>query len=249
MFIEGPQRGYQVRLDTLTGGALPYESHYEVVLAHIAGEITTAENLAHATAKSAYIGASLVYARTQALAHLGMPPDPPGHAEIVTFASDGSTLTFFAHYAAAESLSSGKKLEYRQCLVPPGTIRVTDTYDMYNECVKMLRNAQDYAHEQSTALRDEMARRWGDIVRKVKLYHARLGDSLAGNVPVMDLQLLEAGVLSDGEILPGDETWGADPLLPPPRNRSLERKGKVGTAELSAQDTQVEKVVPKDTFT
>ncbi len=41
--------------------------------------------------QSAYDGAAMVYARTQAFAYMGKP-EPPSHASITTFTTDGTNL-------------------------------------------------------------------------------------------------------------------------------------------------------------
>jgi hypothetical protein len=48
--------------------------------------------------QSAYGGAALVFARNKALSYLGKS-DPPGHAEVTTFTTDGTNLNLYAHYA------------------------------------------------------------------------------------------------------------------------------------------------------
>jgi hypothetical protein len=74
---------------------------FSVTLPHIAGEWKgRGKDMAEAKMQSAYDGAALVYARNQALSYVG-EPDPPGHAQVATFTTDGTTINFFAHYAEA----------------------------------------------------------------------------------------------------------------------------------------------------
>jgi hypothetical protein len=58
--------------------------------------------------RSGYDGAALVYARNRALSFVG-ELDPPGHAEVTTFTTDGTSLDFYAHHAA---LGEEGKVEY-----------------------------------------------------------------------------------------------------------------------------------------
>ncbi len=100
--------------------------------------------------QAAYDGAALVYARNQALSYMGIS-DPPGHAKITTFTSDGKNINFFAHYAAE---SEHGTLVYHQC--PINSIIMVNSYEEYKEGRKYLRNAQDHAKRQSEALRDQL---------------------------------------------------------------------------------------------
>jgi len=104
--------------------------------------------------QSAHDGAALVYARNQALSYLGKP-DPPGHAEVTTFTTDGTNLNMYAHYAA---LSEDGTLEYHQ--YPIKSTNLIDSYEGFKEGRRGLRNVQDYAKEQSYALRDQLREHW-----------------------------------------------------------------------------------------
>jgi hypothetical protein len=76
-----------------------------------------------AKVQSAYDGAALTYARNQALSYLGNP-DPPGHAEVATFTTDGTNINFFAHYAA---VSEDGVLEYHQ--YPVTSTNLTNSFE------------------------------------------------------------------------------------------------------------------------
>jgi hypothetical protein len=83
-------------------------------LPHLAGEWKgPGKNRIEARTQSAYDGAALVYGRNRALEYLG-GADPPGHAVISTFTTDGTTINFFAHYAAVSEVDG--KTEYHQYL-------------------------------------------------------------------------------------------------------------------------------------
>lgn len=127
---------------------------FAMALPHIAGEWN--RNMEEAILHISYTGAALVHSRNEALAYMGKP-DPPGHAHITTFATDGTTLTFFAHYT--------KEWEgiLRYHMWPVSTINLTSSYESFKEGVKQLRNAQDYAREQSYHLMGDLKKHWMNI--------------------------------------------------------------------------------------
>ncbi len=104
--------------------------------------------------QSAYDGAALVYARNQALSYLGKS-DPPGHAEVTTFTTDGTNLNQFAHYAAQ---SEDGTLEYHQ--YPVKSTNLIDSHQGLRDGRRGLRNEQDHARNQSRALRDQLKENW-----------------------------------------------------------------------------------------
>lgn len=110
--------------------------------------------MAEARLQSAYNGAALVYARNQALSHLGTP-DPRGHAEVTTFTTDGTTLNLFAHYAIP---SEDGTLEYHQ--YPITSANLLKSHQEHKEGRRGLRNEQDYARKQSYAMRDQLKEHW-----------------------------------------------------------------------------------------
>ncbi len=100
--------------------------------------------------QSRYDGAALVHARNQALSYIGKS-DPPGHAEITTFTTDGKNINFFAHYATE---AEDGTLEYHQ--YPIKTMSLVNSHGEHKEGRRGLRNAQDHAREQSYALKDQL---------------------------------------------------------------------------------------------
>lgn len=104
--------------------------------------------------QSAYDGDTLVYARNQALSYL-RKLDPPGHAEVTTFTTDGTNLAFYVHYAA---LSENSTLEYHQYLVK--STNLIDSHQGLKDGRRGLRNEQDYAFKLSNALRDQLREHW-----------------------------------------------------------------------------------------
>ncbi|KAJ4285969.1 hypothetical protein N0V90_013535 [Kalmusia sp. IMI 367209] len=157
-FIEGlSMREYQpFPIDEHVDGAVLYkETHKSLVLPHLAGEYKGfGKDLGTARVQSAYDGAALVYARNEALSYLGKA-DPPGHAQVITFTTDGTTLNLYAHYAAPSGHGSIQYYQY-----PIMYINLLESREQYSNGRRALRKAQDYAREQSYLLRDQLKEHW-----------------------------------------------------------------------------------------
>ncbi|KAM5362363.1 hypothetical protein ACJZ2D_012568 [Fusarium nematophilum] len=127
-----------------------------------------------ATAQAAYDGAALVFTRNQALSYLGKPR-PLGHAEITTFATDGTNINFYAHYA---TLGEDGRIEYYQHQY--ASANITDTCQGYKDGRRRPRNAKDHAREQLYALRGELKERWkqGGRISALALQHITKVDPL-----------------------------------------------------------------------
>lgn len=163
-----------------------------LTLPHLAGEWKgPGKNLAQARLQAAYDGAAMVYARNQALAYMGKP-DPPGHAAVTTFTTDGTLLRMYAHYAIPSDEDTDK-LEYHQYQY--ASTDVQGSYQEHKDGRKGLRNAQDYAKEQSYALRDQLKEHWK---RQRSACHP-IAEEDAGPLPVPDDAFGEA---SAGEKAP-----------------------------------------------
>ncbi|KAL1844419.1 hypothetical protein VTK73DRAFT_2590 [Phialemonium thermophilum] len=165
-FVEGVEkqgfRPFPVN-DHVEGAVLYRDNPHSVVLPHVAGEWKgPGKDMTEARLQSAYDGAALVYARNQALAYLGQS-DPPGYAEVTTFTTDGTNLNLYAHYAA---LSEDGTLEYHQ--YPVKSVHLTDSHQGFRDGRRALRNGQDYAREQSYAMRDRLKERWRQQSRAVE---------------------------------------------------------------------------------
>src|SRR3569833_1008647 len=133
------------------GAVLYKDKPYSVTLPHIAGEWKGPDgSMANATMQAAYDGAALVYARNQALAYQGKS-DPPGHASITTFTTDGHDVNFYAHYATP---AEDGTLEYHQ--FPVKSTSLVRSHEEHKEGRRELRNAQEHAREQSYALKDQL---------------------------------------------------------------------------------------------
>ncbi|KAI0118588.1 hypothetical protein GGR51DRAFT_496935 [Nemania sp. FL0031] len=140
-------------IKAVSGAFLYQDKTFTIVLPHIAGEWKASDKgLGKASTQCAYDGAALVYARTQALEYLG-ERDPPGEAKVITFAIDGENLEIFAHYS---SPAENGAVEYQRFLM--GGVFLMGSYDDFKLGRQMLRNAQDFAKEQSEILRDRLLR-------------------------------------------------------------------------------------------
>ncbi|TPX14916.1 uncharacterized protein E0L32_005025 [Thyridium curvatum] len=158
-FIEGleMEEFQPFPVDDVSGAVLYKDDRRSVTLPHIAGEWKgRGKDMEEAALQSSYDGAALVYARNQALAYQGKS-DPPGHANVTTFTTNGTLLNLYAHYAAP-SAEDEDTLEYHQ--YPISTTDIKGTYQGHKNGRKELRNAQDYAKQQSYAMRDELKEHW-----------------------------------------------------------------------------------------
>ncbi|VBB84197.1 Putative protein of unknown function [Podospora comata] len=155
-FIEGLEkeeyRPFPVD-DYIPRATLYQDDPRSITLPQIAGEWKgPAGDIREARIQSAYDGAAMVHARNKALAYMGKE-EPPGHASVITFTTDGTNFNLYAHYAAPSEEDEGA-LEYHQCLV--STTNLTGSYKSFKEGRKHLRNAQDHARAHSYALKDQL---------------------------------------------------------------------------------------------
>lgn len=133
------------------GAALFKDNPDSVTLSHVAGEWKGPDgSMAEAMLQSSYDGAALVYARNQALAYLDTA-DPVGHANIITFTTNGTQISFFAHYAAP---GEDGQVEYHQ--FPIHLTDLISSHQKFKDGRKHLRNVQDNAKHLSCALRDRL---------------------------------------------------------------------------------------------
>jgi len=158
-FVEGLEkqefRPFQVA-DHIPGAALYQDDPFSLTLPHVAGEWKArGKDMEEAELQSVYDGAALVHARNQALAYMGKS-DPPGYAAITTFTTDGTNLNMYAHYAIpSEEDDILEDHQYKYA-----STNIKDSYQGYKDGRKGLRNAQDYAREQSYALKDQLKEHW-----------------------------------------------------------------------------------------
>lgn len=139
----------------VSGAVLYKDDPLSLTLPHLAGEWKgPGKDMAEARLQSAYDGAALVYARNQALSYLGKS-DPPGHAMVTTFTTDGTNLNLYAHYATP---SEDGTLEYHQ--YPVRSTNLIDCHQGLKDGRRGLRNEQDHAFKESCALRDHLKEHW-----------------------------------------------------------------------------------------
>ena len=180
-FVEGleAEEHRPFPIDNYIPGATLYQDDpYSITLPQIAGEWKgPAGDMREARLQSAYDGAAIVYARNQALAYMGKS-DPPGHASVTTFATDGTNLNQYAHYAAPSD-KDPDTLEYHQ--FPISSTNLTSTYQGHKDGRRSLRNAQDHAKQQSYAMRDELKEHW-------KQHRSKLPPVAEGINPPTDME-------------------------------------------------------------
>ena len=83
--------------EELGGAAVPYFPPNAITLPHLAGEWKgPGKDMNLARLQAAYDGASMVYSRNTACSFLANP-DPIGHASVVAFTSDGTSVRTFAN--------------------------------------------------------------------------------------------------------------------------------------------------------
>ncbi|KAI8675495.1 hypothetical protein NCS57_00450800 [Fusarium keratoplasticum] len=141
--------------DHIDGAILYKDDPYSVTLPHLAGEFKgPGKDMEKARLQSAYDGAALVYGRNQALNSIG-EPSIAGHAKITTFTTDGANLNLFAHYATSSEDGTAKYNQY-----PISSTNLTISHENFREGYRKLRNAQDYAREESYKLRDQLKEHW-----------------------------------------------------------------------------------------
>ncbi|KAI1500686.1 hypothetical protein F5X99DRAFT_419005 [Biscogniauxia marginata] len=139
----------------INGAVFVKDDTYSVILPHLAGEWEGhGKDMEEARLQSAYVGSALLYSRNQALSYIGNP-DPPGHAEIITFTTNGTNINFFAHYSAP---SEDGVLKYHQC--PITSTNLKNSHSEHNQGRRELRNVQDHSRKQSYALRDQLKEHW-----------------------------------------------------------------------------------------
>ncbi|KAM0424848.1 hypothetical protein ACHAPT_009904 [Fusarium lateritium] len=136
-------------------GAVLHKDGNSLVLPHLAGEFKRrGGDLEVAEMQSGYNGAALVHARNQALSRLGRP-DPPGHAEVESWATDGNRVRSYAHYSTP---AEDGKVEYHQWQFASENVR--RNYEGHKAVWRGIRNAQDHAREQSYEMRDQLKEHW-----------------------------------------------------------------------------------------
>ncbi|KAI5923589.1 hypothetical protein F4810DRAFT_199872 [Camillea tinctor] len=132
---------------------------HSIVLPHLAGDWAgPGESLGKARLRSAYHGAALVYCRNRALEYTDSS-DPLGHARIITFITDGTTLVFFAHWMRSRVECYGEVSEYHQ--YPIVVINLTGSHAEFKRGRETIRYFQESAGNRSCELRDRLLQQWG----------------------------------------------------------------------------------------
>ncbi|KAJ2895956.1 hypothetical protein MKZ38_006002 [Zalerion maritima] len=139
----------------VSGAALYKDDPHSLILPHLAGEWKgPGKDMTEAELQSAYDGAALVHARSQALNCVGKPY-LGGHAKVTTFATDGTNLNLYAHYATTAEDGTFRYHQY-----PISSTNLKNSFDEFKKARRQLRNAQDDAREESHELRDQLKDYW-----------------------------------------------------------------------------------------
>jgi len=157
--VEGPNLSEfgPFPIHRLHSAVLYKNSSSSLALAHLAGETTQPGGMARAIEKCAYVGAALVYARNQALDYLGIM-DVPGSAHVITFATDGNTIDFFAHFSTPVA-PSRNEMEYHQYRL--NSIKIPrNSIEGFWEARTVMLNAQVFTRLQSLELSDRLKENW-----------------------------------------------------------------------------------------
>jgi hypothetical protein len=139
-------RPYKIR-KRLGGAAVPSSGDGALALPHMAAEWKAAgKDMVEACLQAAYDGACLVYGRNIALASIGKP-DPPKHAGILTFITDGTAVHTYAHYAE-ETLDGTLYHQY-----PVTSSFLQSDLDDHKKGRRQIRNLQGTAKKHAYALK------------------------------------------------------------------------------------------------
>lgn len=150
--IEGYSRdSFPSTIDHIKASRLVSDDPRYVALPHMAVEYRVrAKSLHEAQTKAGYNGAAMVYGRNEALKFIGKS-DPPRQPVVLTATATGQEWNVYGHYSHLND-GSGKE-EYYQCRMAGGSM---ENLEEYKHGRKVLRNMQDFAREQSSALRDSI---------------------------------------------------------------------------------------------
>lgn len=108
-----------------------------------------ASTLAQPRANMSFLAVS--HGRSIAMQHLGGTDDAQKHAGVVTAVTDGTVWHTYAHYQHVDR-QTGDRVYY-QYPVDSGTL---DTYRNFQRGHRVLRNAQSFAQEQSSEIRNRL---------------------------------------------------------------------------------------------
>jgi hypothetical protein len=187
-------------------------------------------SIEQAEIQSAYSGATLVYGRDEALKLLG-DPDPPGHAAVASFATNGKRTGFYTHFSAPSEKEG--KVEYHQHRLC-STLFV-GSFEDFERGRRQLRNMQEDAKHESCALKDRPVAYWE--VRQCAAPSIRRATIADG--PYVALRESETTVPSRGRgSSPGAEDDNGDGLEEPspPAETPRSRKPMASRANLGGDN-------------
>jgi hypothetical protein len=141
--------------EQLAGAVVQNDNPRSLVLPHLAGEWKgSGRDMDEAQRQAAYDGAAMVSGRNEALMMMGQT-DPPRHAEVTTFATDGKQLNYYTHYA---TMSKAGTLQYHQYQFASENVK--DSHEGHNKGRRALRNHQQRAMDNSYAMQKKLTEHW-----------------------------------------------------------------------------------------
>lgn len=130
-------------IDTWPPGLVPSNDPHTIALPHFFAEYNSpGTDYVLAEAKAAYDGAYGVFVRREAQRLIGVR-DPPRHAHVFSFASDGNLHRIFAHYREGERY-------YQHAIFAEF---MSESATGYEKSYKRTRNLQDLAFQNATELK------------------------------------------------------------------------------------------------
>lgn len=156
--IEGYSRdSFPSTIEHIKASRLVSDDPRYVALPHMAVEYRAPEKSLHeAETKAGYNGAAMVYCRNEALKLIGKS-DPPRQPVVLTATATGPEWNVYGHYRHLND-GSGRE-EYYQCHMAGGAMK---NLEEYRHGRKVLKNMQDFAREQSSALRDSIQKEYDE---------------------------------------------------------------------------------------
>lgn len=154
-YIEGCRRGRLPPTVLEFGGAATFVKDLPqyVALPHLAMKLKhKGADMDLAGRQAGYDGAAMVYARNKALNLMGQQ-DVHDKAAVVTATTDGLAYNIFGHYTSVNG--DTRQLQYHQGILKSGTLGGIGNF---KDGYKRMRNMQDFAYEQSTDVRDRLAK-------------------------------------------------------------------------------------------
>jgi len=143
--------GSSTKLCHIAGVIPPHDDHHTIALPHLFGEYKKPGGAyQEAAAQAAYDGAYGTWARSEVLKVIG-DVDDERMAYVFSFATDGMTMRFFAHFRDVSD-----QICYHQHEIFPATSLI-QTVDAHRLMYRRMRNLQELAFKNADSLRQRIA--------------------------------------------------------------------------------------------